>query len=188
MRRILLIALAALAVLVIGLGIFIQSRPDEFRVSRSVVIAAPAAVVFDQVNTPRKWEAWSPWAKIDPDMQQTYSGPESGVGAKSAWVGNHEVGEGSMTITESNPGALVAFRLDFVKPFTGTNMADFTFQSEGGEVTAVTWNMTGQSNFLMKAIGLFMDCEKMCGDQFDQGLADLKAISESHAKLSGNHP
>lgn len=80
-----------------------------------------------------------------------------------------------MTITESRPSELVRFRLDFVKPFAGTNVAEFTFKPEGDQ-TQVTWTMTGTKNFVFKAVGLFMNCDRMVGGQFEQGLADLKSV------------
>jgi hypothetical protein len=111
-------------------------------------------------------------------MKTTYSGPAAGVGAVSEWVGNNEVGEGRMTITESRANELVRFRLDFVKPFESTCGADFTFKPQGNQ-TVVTWTMTGEKNFLSKAVGLFMDCDKMMGGEFEKGLAQLKKLSET---------
>jgi hypothetical protein len=143
--------LIALAVLVAGLVVVIALQPADFRVSRTATIAAPAPVVFTQVNDFHNWAAWSPWAKLDPAMKHTYEGAAAGPGAVYTWVGNREVGEGRMTIVESRPGDLVRVRLDFVKPFAGTSVAEFTFRPEGDR-TAVTWTMTGEKNFVAKGI------------------------------------
>jgi hypothetical protein len=62
--------------------------------------------------TLRKWEAWSPWAKLDPTAKSTLEGPSAGVGAVFAWSGNNQIGEGRMTITDSRPNELVRFRLE----------------------------------------------------------------------------
>lgn len=99
-----------------------------------------------------------------------------------AWAGNDQVGEGRMTITESRPNERVRFRLDFLKPFDGTNDTEFTFKPKGAQ-TEVTWVMTGKNNFLFKAVGLFLDCDKMIGPQFEQGLANLKTLAEAPPKL-----
>src|SRR5260221_14652047 len=107
---------------------------------------------------------------MDPNAATTFGGPASGVGATMDWAGNMKVGEGSMTIVESHPNDLVRFRLDFQKPFAGTNTAEFTFQPQGGQ-TQVTWSMTGHNNFMGKAMGLVMNCDKMVGGQFEQGFA-----------------
>ena len=167
--------LIASAILILVFIIIVMTRPDNFRVSRSVAIPTAAEPVFAQVNDLHKFQDWSPWAKIDPNCKVTYAGPAAGVGASFAWAGNKDVGEGRMTITESRPGELVRFRLEFLKPFPATNTAEFTFKSTGNQ-TAVTWSMFGKANFIMKAMGLFMDCDKMVGPDFEKGLANLKDI------------
>ncbi|MEO8205687.1 MAG: SRPBCC family protein [Chthoniobacterales bacterium] len=174
------ILLAIVAIIVI-LVIVIATRPDDFRIARSTTIAAPAAIIFPHVNDLHKWQIWSPWAKLDPTAKTSYEGPEAGKGAVFSWDGNSNIGTGRMTITDSKPNDLVQFRLDFEKPFKGTNNAEFTFQPQGDQ-TLVTWSMSGKSNFMTKAIGLFMNCDKMCGDQFNKGLADLKSLTEAEAK------
>lgn len=170
--------LIALAAIVAVFVVVVAMRPAEFRVSRSATLPAPPAVVFAHVNDLHNWEAWSPWAKLDPQAKGTYDGPQEGEGASFAWSGNSEVGEGRMTITESRPHQLLRLRLEFVKPFKATNEAEFTFQPEG-EQTLVTWSMSGRNNFMSKAVGLFMDCEKMVGGQFEQGLANLTSVVET---------
>lgn len=170
--------LTTLAVLVLLFIIIVSRRPSEFRVTRSATIAAPPAVVFAQVNDLGKWDAWSPWAKLDPNAKHTFEGPPAGPGAKMSWSGNNKVGAGNMTITESRPPEFLRFHLEFLKPFAATNTTEFTFQS-AGQQTTVTWNMVGQANFISQAVGLFMDCDKMVGGQFEQGLAQLKTVAES---------
>lgn len=171
----------ALAVILIVLAIVIATRPDEFRVSRSAVISAPPATVFTHVNDLHKWNAWSPWAKLDPAARESFEGPPAGTGAVMKWAGNNQVGEGSMTITESRPNELIRFKLDFLKPFAATSTAEFSFKPEG-DTTTVTWSMAGHNNFIAKAIGLFMDCDKMVGGQFEQGLAQMKSVAEATAR------
>lgn len=174
--------LIGLVALVVVFVVIVALQPADFRVERTAMISAPAAVVFEKVNNLRTWQEFSPWAKLDPAAKATFEGPESGVGAVFVWAGNDQVGEGRMTITESRPHELVRFRLDFVKPFEGTNDTEFTFKPEGDQ-TRVSWVMTGKNNFLFKAIGLFMDCDEMVGPQFEEGLANLKVLSEAPAEL-----
>jgi hypothetical protein len=170
-----------LLVLIVALAVFIQMRPDNFRVTRSATFAAPPDLIFPEVNNLHNWEAWSPWARLDPQGKQTYSGPPEGVGASFSWSGNMRVGAGTMTITESKPNEFVKLRLDFVKPMAATNTAEFTFKPENGQ-TVVTWTMYGPCNFVRKAMGLFIDCDKMIGAFFEKGLADMKKISETGAQ------
>jgi hypothetical protein len=174
------IVLIAVAIVVIFL-VIVALQPSEFRVQRAAQIAAPVEVVFEQVNNLRKWQAWSPWERIDPALKRTYEGPVAGTGAFYRWAGNNKVGEGSMTITESRPNELIDFKLEFLKPFKATNAAKFTFKSEGNRTT-VTWTMDGKKIFLTKAIGLFMSMDKMIGSQFEQGLANLSSVTGAIAK------
>lgn len=173
-----MLGLAALVALLVS---FVATRPGDFRITRSTTVAAPAGTVFAHVNELRKWDAWSPWAKLDPDMKQTFVGPAAGVGATQRWSGNAKVGEGSLTITESRPGELVRMRLEFLKPFKCTNAAEFSFTPAGSD-TVVTWTMTGRNGFVSKAFCLCVNMDKMCGGQFEQGLAQLKAIAEANAQ------
>ena len=163
-----------------GIVIFllvVATRPADFRVQRSATIAAPAPALFEQVNDHRKFNAWNPFLKLDPNVKNTYSGPESGVGAACSWDGNNDIGAGSATITVSKPGELVRMRMDWKRPMEGVATVDFTFKPDG-ERTVVTWAMHGKNNFMGKLVSLFMDCDKMCGPQFEQGLASLKALVE----------
>ncbi len=166
------------AVAILGLISLIAMRPAEFRVTRSATMAAPPSKPFEQVNDLRNWEEWSPWAKLDTGMSQSYEGPRSGSGAKYSWSGNKKVGEGRMEITESRPDKLVGIRLEFLRPIKATNDVEFTF-SPTGDGTTVTWTMTGRNNFAAKAFGLFMNIDKMCGSDFEKGLAGIKSRVES---------
>ena len=170
--------LVSLAVLVVLFVIIVSLRPSDFRVSRSAAIAAPVDAVFAQVNNLRNCEAWSPWAQLDPNARTTYDGPATGVGAEFAWSGNAKIGEGRMTITGSQPGERIQIKLEFVKPFKANNTAEFIFKPDADQ-TVVTWSMSGKNNFMCKAMGLFMNCDKMVGGQFEKGLAQMKTLAEN---------
>ncbi len=169
--------LIGLATAVLILVIVVATRPADFRYERSITVAAPASAIFPNLNNLHKWQTWSPYAKKDPDAKTTFEGPTEGNGAAMSWAGDHNVGEGKMTIVESKPAELVKYRLDFVKPFAGTNVAEFTFTPEGNG-TKVVWSMSGKNNFFSKAFSLVVDCDKMIGDDFEKGLADLKTLVE----------
>ncbi len=175
--------LIALALLILGFVVVVALQPSDFRVERSTTVAAPQAEVFAQVNDLHKWDAWSPWAKLDPDAKITFEGPESGQGAAMSWSGNDKVGEGKMTVVESQPDAAVKLKVDFVKPFEGSSNSDFAFKPEG-DGTAVTWAMSDHHNFLEKAFCLVMNGKKMIGDDMDKGLAQLKSVAETGKSAS----
>jgi hypothetical protein len=169
--------LLALVVIIAVLAIVIALQPEDFKVTRSAKMAAPPAVVFEQVNDFHNWLAWNPWDKMDNDMKRSFEGPTSGVDATYKWVGNSKVGEGSMKITESRPHDSIRIRLDFLKPMEGTSDVAFTFKPEG-EQTVVTWSMAGKNNFVGKAVTLLVGMETMIGTKYEEGLAEMKKIVE----------
>jgi Polyketide cyclase / dehydrase and lipid transport len=173
--------LIALVVLIALFVIIIAMRPADFLITRTTTIAAAAEVVFAQVNDLHKWDAWSPWAKLDPSMKQTHEGASAGVGAIYSWDGNKEVGAGRMTITESRTNEVIVIKLEFLKPFVAVNDAEFTFRAEGNQTT-VSWSMSGKNNFMSKVFCLFMDMDKMVGGDFEKGLASMKTIAEAAEK------
>lgn len=178
--------LAGIVAAIALLAVFVATRPADFRVGRSAAVAAPPEAVFDLVNDFHNWDAWSPWAKLDPNMTVTHSGPPAGVGAGYAWDGKGQVGRGRMTITDSRPGERVAIDLRFEKPFRAVSPTTFTFTPEAGG-TRVRWVMTGRKNFLFKAVGLFMDMDmdKLVGTDFEKGLAAMRTVAEGQAVSLG---
>ena len=179
-KKVILGILAAILVVIVGLCAIVAMQPGEYKVTRSAVVNAPPEKVFDQVNDLHKWDAWSPWAKLDPNMQKSYAGPESGQGSTYSWSGNDQVGEGKLTIAESHPSQHVKLDLEFIKPWQAKSSTEFMFTPEGNG-TKVTWTMSGSNNFTGKAFGMLMNMDKMIGNDFDKGLAQLKAVSESPA-------
>ena len=174
----LVILLFLTAVCLISFLVVAARQPADFCVTRSGTISAPPAEVFDQVNDLQKWQAWSPWAKLDPLATNSYTGPSSGVGAAMSWSGNNKIGVGCMTITESQPYELIRFKLEFHKPFKATNASEFIFKADESETTVI-WSMRGTNNFMGKAMSLIMNCDKMVGGQFEQGLATMKSVVET---------
>ncbi len=180
-RKVLIAVPAALALLA---GVIV-TRPATFHYERSITIASPPEGVFAQVNDFHAWAGWSPYDKLDPQMKRTYEGPSAGSGAKYAWSGNHQVGEGAMTIERSDAPSQIVIRLDFVKPMEATNMATFTF-AKAPEGTKVTWAMDGKNTFLGKAASLVLDMEKLVGSDFERGLVALKAQAEAASNASAH--
>jgi uncharacterized protein YndB with AHSA1/START domain len=177
-KKIILGIVIGLLLLVGGFAVVVAMQPAHYRVTRSGTIAAPPEAVFSQINDFHKWEAWSPWAKLDPDIKETFEGPSSGTGAKFSWTGNDKVGEGRMTILESEPNKLIKINLEFIRPFESKCLTIFTFTPKGDQ-TEVTWTMEGENNFVGKAFCLFMDMDKMVGGDFEKGLASMKSTVEA---------
>ncbi len=173
--------LETIALVIVGLIgallAFAATKPDTFRIQRSIGIMAPPERIFQHIDDLTKWGAWSPWEPMDPAMKKTLSGPPTGKGAVCEWIGNHKVGHGRMEILGSVPASRILMKLDFFKPFEAHNHAEFNLVADGG-ATRVTWAMYGPQPYLAKVMGLFFNCEKMVGPQFETGLTNLKALAE----------
>ena len=168
-----LIGIAVLIVCVIAAAML---KSPDFRVERSLVIAAPAEKIFPWFDNHKKFNEWNPWMKMDPEAKNIYSGPESGVGAVASWHGK-KVGKGSATITQSKPNEFIRERMDWLEPMQGVSTVEFTFKPESDGKTKVTWAMYGTNQSLMaKVMSLVMDCESMCGPEFEKGLADVAKL------------
>ena len=182
MDPVLTYSLLGLGLVVVGLILLVATRPSDFKIERSAVMAAPAAAIFAKINDFHQWENWSPWAKLDPAMKSTYEGPASGEGSIYGWSSaSNKVGEGRMTLTKSRPSELIGIQLDFIRPMACTNQVEFTLRPEG-QGTAVTWAMTGKNGFVAKAFHMMMNIDKMVGDDFAKGLAQLKTLVETSGK------
>jgi hypothetical protein len=148
---------------------------DTFRVERSTVIDAPPDAIFPHIDDFHAWAAWSPYEKMDANLGKTFSGPARGTGAAYAWVGR-KAGSGRMEITSSSPPSKVVIKLEFTKPFTAHNTAEFTLEPQGSG-TKVTWAMHGPNTLMSKVMGLFFSMDRLVGPQFEEGLASLKALT-----------
>lgn len=176
LKKILIVPILAIA----GLMAYAATRPDSYAVSRSIEVAAPPERVHALVNDFRSFPRWSPWQKLDPAMQVTYSGPLSGVGARYAWQGNKDVGKGSMAIVESIPARKVGMDLEFIEPFASKARTDIDIEPAAGG-SKVTWTMRGENNFVSKLVSVFVSMDKMIGKDFEEGLANLKRLAETPA-------
>jgi uncharacterized protein YndB with AHSA1/START domain len=179
MRKKILIGVPVVLLLLVAVfASVVAMQPNDFKVTRSAQIAAPPEKVFEQVNDFHNWDAWSPWAKLDPDAKNSFDGPTEGKGASFAWSGNNQIGEGHMTILDSRPNELVSIDLVFDRPKQDPALTEFTLQPEGDQ-TNVTWTMSGKHTFMSKAICMFMNMDKMVGGSFEEGLAKMKEIVET---------
>lgn len=166
-----------LLVLIVAVLVFATTKPDSFSVQRTTTIHAAPEVVYANLIDFHKWSGWSPWEKLDPNMTRTYGGTGSGVGATYAWEGNADVGAGRMEITDAVPASRVNIKLDFLKPFESHNTTVFSM-TPNGVSTDVTWLMEGPSPYMTKVMTVFMSMDKLIGKDFENGLANLKALSE----------
>jgi len=170
------IAAIAIAVLIAAILIYASTKPDTFHVERSINIKAPPETIFPFINDFHLWDAWTPYNK-DPAMKKFYSGNNSGKGAHYAWDGNKKVGKGDITILDSRPPSKLVFDLHMIKPFEGRNVATISLNTSG-DSTNVTWSLDDKHNLILKTVSLFINLDRTIGNDFEVGLARLKAIAE----------
>ena len=175
MLKIIVIAVIVLLAVILVIA---ATRPDTFRVQRTVRIKAPPAKIFALINDFHRWSTWSPYEKLDPEMKRDFSGPASGKGAGYAWESQGKAGAGSMEITESSEPNRIAIDLNFIKPFKNQCVAEFIL-TDKGDATEVTWALRGRAIYIGKLMGLFFNRDKMVGSDFETGLANLKTATES---------
>lgn len=141
-------------VLIAALLAFAATRPSTLRVQRAASIKAPPEKIFPLINEFRRWEAWSPYEKLDPALKRTFSGTAGGKGAVYEWEGDRNVGKGRMEIIDTAPPSKIVIKLDFEKPFEGHNTAEFTLEPDG-ESTTVTWVMHGPNRYIGKLMSVY---------------------------------
>lgn len=151
------------------------SRPSTFRVQRDITIDASPTAAYAVLSDFHRSEHWSPWEDKDPNMKRIFGGATSGKGATYEWDGDKNVGHGKQEIIEAIPSSKVVVKLDFYRPFRGTNTVEFLMESTG-DSTRVQWIMYGPLNFIVRVLCFNMD--KMIGGDFEKGLANLKAYLE----------
>ena len=176
------IVFGAAALVIVGLA---STKPDTFHVERKVVINASPDIVFANIDDFHRWSAWSPWEKLDPELNRTYSGQPKGVGAIYDWKGNKQAGRGRMTIDEARAPEHVSIHLEFFEPFAADDHAVFTLAPTAAG-TSVTWAMEGHNPFGSKVFMVFADMDKLIGGDFDRGLANLKQVSEAGAAAAAH--
>ncbi len=176
MLKVLGIAVLVILVVIAGVLIYASTKPDIFRVERTVSIKAAPDKIFPLIIDLKSWTAWSPYEKKDPELKRTFGPITSGKGATYSWDGNKNVGQGSMEILDASPGKVV-IKLDFVKPFEAHNTAEFIVQPKG-DSSSLTWAIYGPSPIISKVMSLFINMDTMIGKDFEAGLADLKALVE----------
>ena len=151
---------------------------NTFTVTRSAAIDAPAERIYPHLADFHAWAAWSPWEEVDPHLQRTYSGAETGAGARYAWSGNRQAGQGSMEIVRADEPRSLDIDLVFEKPFRSRNETRFTLDDAGDGRTDVTWTMTGPLTRMTRLMGIFVSMDKLVGKDFEKGLERLRTLTE----------
>jgi hypothetical protein len=174
---IILLAVVVLIILLLILGLFLKKK---YSVEREVVILKPKQAVFDYLKLLKNQDNFSKWANIDKEMIKEYRGTDGTVGFVSAWDSqNKNVGKGEQTIKKIAEGDFIDYDLHFIKPFESRSDARISTKSVAENQTRVVWSFSGNMKYPMNLMLLFMNMEKMIGDDLQTGLNSLKKIIET---------
>lgn len=161
-------------ILIIGL-----ISPKDYTIVREVIIDRPHQEVYDYAKYLKNHDNFSKWSSMDPNMKKEYKGTDGTVGFISSWESdNKNVGKGEQEIIAIDEGKRIDYQLRFFEPFESSDKAYMTFEPINANQTKVQWAFDGHMDFPMNTMMLFMDMEKMIGDDFEAGLDNLKKILE----------
>jgi Polyketide cyclase / dehydrase and lipid transport len=174
LKRFLIVIVAIIALALIT-ALFVSK---DLKSSREIVINKPKAEVFSYIKQLKNQDNYSKWGKLDPNMKKEYRGTDGTAGFVSAWDGNSDVGKGEQEIKKITEGESIETELHFIKPFESRAAAVMTTTAIDSAHTKVTWAFDSKMAYPMNLMKLFMDMEKMIGDDFGTGLANLKILLE----------
>ena len=170
-----------IVLVIVAIPLVLASRkPDSFEVKRVITIAKPRHFVFDYIGLMKNQDNYSVWMMLDPAMVKTFTGVDGEIGFESHWVSkNKKVGEGKQRIIAIEKGKRMDFEIQFIKPWENKANAFMQLEELAANATRVTWAFTGQANFGMKVMHVFMNMDKMLGKDLERGLSNLKRILEN---------
>ncbi len=172
-----LLAIVATIVVLLLIGLFLPGG-GHGHVERSIIIERPPSHVFDVLNSFKRFNEWSPWAKKDLAASYTFEGPESGQGAVMTYAANKEVGSGRFEIIESTPTSIIKM----IQRPTDGRTATVTFDvgtSDLGVKVSWTYDVELGGNPIERIKGKYLDSS--IGGDYQYGLMRLKALIESSA-------
>lgn len=169
-----IIALAGIIVLFLIIGFFTKKG---YTVSREVLVNKPKPTVFDYLKFLRNQNKFSVWGSMDPNMKTEFRGTDGTKGFVSAWESeNKNVGKGEQEILNIVEGERIDYEIRFIKPFRSTSGAYITTTAIKDNQTRVHWEFNGKMKYPMNLMMLFMNMEKIIGNDLDKGLHKLKTI------------
>jgi hypothetical protein len=168
LKKIILVVLL-IPIVLVGISVLL---PAHYQVRRTLVMPAKPEAVFAMVNTLKQWPEWTAWNVVRyPDMQISYAGPESGVGAAYSWSGKSS-GNGTLKLTSSDPAKGVTYDLDFEHgKYVSKGQILLRPVADAVEVTWINEGNLGW-NPVDRYFGLLMD--RMMGPDMETGLRNLQ--------------
>lgn len=167
-----LISLAIVVALYLVVGLVL---PSSRHLVEKIETNRKLTIVFDTLNSFRRFKDWNTLPLRDPRMQLTLSGPEEGVGAQLDYVSQEKnLGSGTWKIIESVPREKVVYSIENIE--RGKNKrTEFTFKPTGRnnrnvEITQ-TYDVDYGWDLLGRYAGLYVT--RHVGDDMKMGLTRL---------------
>ncbi len=105
-----LIALGIVAGLFVIIGVLL---PGERHISESIETNRKMTIVYDTVNSLRRFKDWNPLVLRDKGVELKFDGPQSGKGARMEYTSKDStLGHGSWEITDSEKNKRVVIAID----------------------------------------------------------------------------
>jgi hypothetical protein len=171
-----IIALGCIVVLLLIIGLFVKK---DYSVAKEIIVNKSKSVVFEYLKFLKNQNKFSVWASMDPNMKTEYRGTDGTEGFVSAWESeNKNVGKGEQEILKIVNGERIDYEIRFIKPFASTSWANMIVASANENQTRVHWEFTGKMKYPTNLTLLFMNMEKMVGNDLEKGLQNLKTIMD----------
>lgn len=173
--------------ILLGLGfillvfVFIAAlKPEDYLIKREVMINAKPEAVFPFLVSMKNADTWMPWKEQDPQVTNTYSGPEEGIGAISSWDSPGQMGTGKAEVVGVILNQSVKTKITYTKPMEMRQDSEFIL-APNGDSTQMTWTVSGKQPFIARLMCtlMFMNMDKYVGGMFENGLNKLKLIVET---------
>ena len=171
-----LIIIAIVIAIPLILAIFTKK---DYAIERQITINRPKQDIFNYIKYLKNQDNFSKWAKMDPDMKKDYSGTDGTPGFVARWDSpKKDVGKGEQEIIKITEGEKVELAIHFIKPFEGRANAQLSTTATGSDQTRVTWSLQSKMAYPMNIMLLFLNMEKMIGNDLEIGLGNLKELME----------
>lgn len=168
-----------LATLLIILLIWAAFIPGDCQYEKSISINAPVEKVWQNTNTLKAMDQWSPWNDLDPGMKKEWMGTTGQHGEKVCWDSkNKQAGKGCQELEKvDEAGKRIDTAIKFLTPYESEANAYVTVVPEGNGSKA-TWGFTSEIPYPFTLMKLFMNMEDAVGKDYQKGLSRLKTLSE----------
>lgn len=177
---ILWIVLGAIGGLIVLVLLLAAVTRKDYTLERSIVVNKNLEDTYHFISSIETQDSWSKWANLDPEMKKQYIGTDRTVGFISKWDSNHKnVGSGEQEIKKLVPNERMETEMRFLKPFKSVANGYFTTVPVDENHTKVSWGFKARMPYPFNLMMVLMNMEKMLGNDFEEGLANMKKKIEA---------